>query len=134
MHETAGGMQAPPILSGWNGRRIASGAHSLSASASVTRNCGFVGMANNQDREAYRGKSMRPGLHTLADLPPVDTKRWVPKRKAALITAVETGLISPEDACRRYKLTMEEYTGWKVALKEFGPGGLKTTKRMKRQP
>lgn len=79
-------------------------------------------------------KKMRPQLPTLADLPSPNTKRWVPQRKAAVVAAVEARLISPEDACRRYKLTMEEYTAWKEALKKFGPGGLKTTKRMKNRP
>jgi hypothetical protein len=91
-------------------------------------------MAKKQNHEAYNGKGMQPRLRTLADLPPANTKRWVPQRKAAVVAAVEAGLISPEDACRRYRLTMEEFTAWKVALKEFGPGGLKTTNQMRKLP
>lgn len=87
-------------------------------------------MADKQDHR----KMAWPRPLRLADLPPANTKRWVPQRKAAIVAAVEDRLISPEDACRRYKLTIEEYTAWKEALEEFGPAGLKTTKQMKKRP
>ena len=49
---------------------------------------------------------------TLADLPPENTKRWVIRRKAEVVAAVRGGLISIEDACERYRLTMEEFLSW----------------------
>lgn len=74
-----------------------------------------------------------PQLRLLADLPPENTTRWVPARKAAVIAAVEAGLLTPEDANRRYNLTVEEYTAWKLALLEFGPAGLMITKQQKKR-
>jgi len=42
------------------------------------------------------------------DLPPPDTKRWVARRKAAIVNAVRSGEMNIEDACRYYKLSTEE--------------------------
>ena len=39
---------------------------------------------------------------TLDDLPPPNTQRWVARRKAEVVAAVRAGLLSLEDACRRY--------------------------------
>src|SRR5690349_10889651 len=43
------------------------------------------------------------------DLPPPNTRRWVVRRKAAVVTAVRTGRITLEEALQRYQLTEEEY-------------------------
>jgi hypothetical protein len=64
----------------------------------------------------------------MADLPPINTKRWVTRRKAAVVAAVDEGLISLEEACRRYALTKEEFQGWEHALGEFGLAGLRVTR------
>jgi hypothetical protein len=60
-------------------------------------------------------------------LPPANTKRWVSGRKAAVVAGVRSGLISLEDACKRYGLTEDEFNSWAVNLKNFGMAGLKTT-------
>ena len=39
---------------------------------------------------------------TLADLPPPSTKRWVIRRKAEVVAAVRGGLLSLDEACKRY--------------------------------
>ncbi|PTW51899.1 MULTISPECIES: DUF1153 domain-containing protein [Rhodovulum] len=62
-----------------------------------------------------------------ADLPPVDTRRWVASRKAAVVKAVAAGLISEEEALDRYTLSAEEFSSWKKAVREFGIAGLKVT-------
>ena len=46
--------------------------------------------------------------HRDFDLPPPDTKRWVTRRKAVIVNAVRTGVISLEEVCRRYELSVEE--------------------------
>lgn len=53
---------------------------------------------------------------TKADLPPANTKRWVLRRKAEVVAAVRGGLLTLDEACRRYRLTLEEYAAWKRAV------------------
>ena len=65
---------------------------------------------------------------TLADLPRPDTKRWVIRRKAEVVAAVRGGLLSLEEACERYTLTVEEYLGWQHAIEKHGLAGLRTTR------
>ncbi len=65
---------------------------------------------------------------TIADLPPKETKRWVIRRKAEVIAAVRGGLLSLEEACDRYMLTVEEYLSWQRSIDRHGLRGLKTTK------
>ena len=65
---------------------------------------------------------------TLGDLPPADTERWVIRRKAEVVAAVRGGLLSVEDACRRYRLTDEEFAGWQQAIDRHGMQGLRTTR------
>jgi Protein of unknown function (DUF1153) len=50
---------------------------------------------------------------TTADLPSTNIRRWTIFRKAEIITAVRGGLLSLEDACKRYSLTVEEFISWK---------------------
>jgi hypothetical protein len=61
-------------------------------------------------------------------LPPADTKRWVPRRKAAVVVAVRSGAISLEDACRLYHLTEEEFRGWNQGFEDHGVPGLRSTR------
>jgi hypothetical protein len=65
---------------------------------------------------------------TLADLPPPNTKRWVIRRKAEVVSAVRGGLLTLEEACARYTLTMEEFLGWQKAIDQFGMPGLRATR------
>ena len=61
-----------------------------------------------------------------AELPPVGT-RWVPRRKAQVVTAVRGGALSLDEACRRYALTVEEFLSWQRAIDKFGLDGLRAT-------
>jgi len=65
---------------------------------------------------------------TVADLPAPNTRRWVPRRKARVVAAVEGGLISEDEAFERYDITAEEYDCWKAAMSKFGMRGLCVTK------
>ena len=53
---------------------------------------------------------------TIADLPPPGTKRWVIRRKAEVVAAVGGGLLSLEQACSRYTLTVDEFLVWQHQL------------------
>jgi hypothetical protein len=59
--------------------------------------------------------------------------RWVPRRKAALVLAVRSGLITLSGACDRYMLTVDEFTDWEVSFDEEGLAGLQLKSRI-RQP
>jgi hypothetical protein len=65
---------------------------------------------------------------TLADLPLPDTKRWVIRRKAEVVTAVRGGLLSLEEACSRYALSSDEILSWEHCIDRFGIAGLRTTR------
>lgn len=64
----------------------------------------------------------------LNDLPPPDTKRWVVRRKAAVVAAVKTGAITLEEVCRRYNLSVEEFLSWQEMIDKHGVRGLRVTR------
>ena len=65
---------------------------------------------------------------TAANLPSITTKRWVIRRKAQVVNAVHKGVLSLEEACRRYLLTADEFAAWERAIDEHGLAGLRTTR------
>lgn len=65
---------------------------------------------------------------TRADLPPLDTRRWVARRKAMVVQAVTHGLIARDEALERYALTDEEFSHWENAVRSHGEAALRVTK------
>ncbi|MFM7028606.1 MAG: DUF1153 domain-containing protein [Chakrabartia sp.] len=65
---------------------------------------------------------------TLASLPAPTTRRWVIRRKAEVVAAVNGGLLSVEEVCERYGLTLEEFAGWQRAIDRSGMPGLRVTR------
>jgi hypothetical protein len=65
---------------------------------------------------------------TIADLPVPGTNRWVIRRKAQVVAAVCGGLLSLEEACSRYSLTVEEFLAWQYAIDRNGLAGLRATR------
>jgi len=63
-----------------------------------------------------------------ADLPPRDTSRWVVRRKAQVVAAVNGGLLTIAEACERYDLTLEEFASWQRAVEREGMPGLRATR------
>ena len=64
----------------------------------------------------------------MTNLPPADTRRWVVRRKAAVVAAVQSGKITIEEACRRYNLSEEEFRAWQRAFEAHGLPGLRATR------
>ena len=64
----------------------------------------------------------------MTSLPPADTRRWVVRRKAAVVAAVQGGKITLEEACRRYNLSEEEFRAWQRAFEAHGLPGLRATR------
>ncbi len=65
---------------------------------------------------------------TLVDLPPPNTRRWVIRRKAQVVAAVRGGLLTLDEACERYMLTIEEFLIWQHAIEHHGIPGLRATR------
>ena len=93
----------------------------------------------SRDSEPGASASPHPPVHTLSGdlpigtspmegLPPLTTKRWVVRRKAAVVAAVLSGKITLEEACRCYQLSEEEFRSWERAFETHGLAGLRTTR------
>ena len=65
---------------------------------------------------------------TRDDLPNPSTVRWVIRCKAEVVAGVRGGLISLEEACRHYDLSVEEYLSWQRLIDRHGVLGLRTTR------
>src|ERR1700739_4230239 len=98
----------------------------------------FAGQAIALRCESQINESLRPRVKyvigpdgsplTVADLPPPTTRRWVIRRKAEVVAAVRGGLLSLEEACSRYTLTVDEFLSWQVSIDQYGLPGLRTTR------
>jgi hypothetical protein len=71
---------------------------------------------------------------TLASLPPPDTTRWVVRRKAEVVAAVNGGLLTVDEVCERYNLSFEEFAGWQRAVDRAGMPGLRVTRIQQYRP
>jgi len=85
-------------------------------------------MTNTSNGSVTRVIGPTGGPLTEDDLPPPDTKRWVIRRKAEVVAAVRGGLITLEEACRRYSLSVEEFLSWQRAIDRNGLPGLRITR------
>ena len=66
-------------------------------------------------------------IMTRADLPRPDTRRWVASRKAAVVKAVESGLITHQDALEMWAISEGELEEWLSAVQVYGEAALKAT-------
>ena len=62
---------------------------------------------------------------TRETMPPPDTTRWVASRKAQVVTAVESGLMTIDEVMHRYSLSLEEFYSWQHAMDRAGVKGLR---------
>jgi hypothetical protein len=69
---------------------------------------------------------------TCDNLPPKNTRRWVPRRKAEVIAAVDGGLLTLTEACKRYAISHEEFSSWIQAYARHGLAGLRAGQLMDR--
>ncbi len=65
---------------------------------------------------------------TIDTLPPADTVRWVPRRKAQVVCAIRGGLISRQEACDRYGISDAELFSWEKLLDDHGLRALRVTR------
>jgi hypothetical protein len=58
---------------------------------------------------------------------PGPSVRWVASRKASLVRGVEAGLLSLEEACSRYSISVDEFLLWQDRLARHGARGLRAS-------
>ncbi len=80
-----------------------------------------VKIAKSRDKELER-------------LPPPTTDRWVTSRKAKVVAAVRSGLLTFHEACERYRLSEEEFHSWMNLLDRHGVRGLRATRMQEYRP
>ena len=68
---------------------------------------------------------------TMDDLPPPNIRRWIAQRKAQVVNAVQTGLLSLDEACERYGIPIDEFLSWQRLFDEHGLQGLRVTRLQK---
>lgn len=68
---------------------------------------------------------------TRADLPAPNTRRWVASRKACVVRAVQSGLLSRDEACDLYALSGEELESWMSTMAAHGQSALRVTRIQK---
>jgi hypothetical protein len=56
------------------------------------------------------------------------SRRWTVRRKAAVIEAVRGGWVPIEEACRLYKLSVDEFLAWERDIDRHGLHGLRSTR------
>ena len=61
-------------------------------------------------------------------LPPTNTVRWVASRKTMVLAAIDAGSLSIEEACLRYRLSVEEIASWLRLTELHGSDGLKISR------
>lgn len=54
------------------------------------------------------------------ELPAEDGHRWTLRRKAAVVAAVSAGELTIDEACHRYRMSLDEFGAWDRALRNFG--------------
>ena len=90
---------------------------------------GEVGLSASQvPRDQTLSRESQAETPLMASLPPPNTKRWVVRRKAAVVAAVHSGGITIEEACRVYQLSKEELLSWERAFEIHGLAGLRATR------
>lgn len=62
------------------------------------------------------------------ELPPPGITRWVIRRKAQVVAAVQSGALTLEEVCNRYSVSVEEFRAWQKSLQRHGIYGLRVTR------
>ena len=65
---------------------------------------------------------------------PTPGDRWTPRRKRAVIEALDAGQISMADVCERYTMTPEELNAWVKMFLRHGLYGLRGTRLQYYEP
>jgi hypothetical protein len=87
--------------------------------ATLLRLLGNVGLADDPNNaDAFGAMPELPSL----------SRRWTVRRKAAVVEAVRGGWVPIEEACRLYKLSVDEFLAWERDMDRHGIHGLRSTR------
>ncbi len=102
----------------------------MAAQKIVSRAINVIGVLNMSERPGRsRGVIGPTGQPLTAEsLPSENTVRWVISRKAEVVSAVRNGLIGMDEACERYRLSVEEFLNWEKLVSAHGLRGLRITR------
>ena len=89
---------------------------------------GQAGLPRGGVESGGRGYANDRAHALLSELPPPNTQRWVIRRKAVVVAAVRSGVLTLEEACERYKLSIEEFLSWQRLIDSHGMAGLRVTR------
>jgi Protein of unknown function (DUF1153) len=87
--------------------------------ATLLRLLGNVGSADDPNNADAFG--------SMPELPSL-SRRWTVRRKAAVVEAVRGGWVPIEEACRLYKLSVDEFLAWERDIDRHGIHGLRSTR------
>ena len=81
-------------------------------------------------KQAEKNVAVSTGNRHCAEvtLPPSNTVRWVASRKTMVLAAIDAGSLSIEEACLRYRLSIEEIASWSRLTELHGRDGLKISR------
>jgi len=65
---------------------------------------------------------------TIEALPLPGANHWTARRKAEVVVAVNGDLLTFDEACKRYELTIEELASWQRFFDRSGMPGLRSTR------
>src|SRR5262245_33218680 len=91
-----------------HGSRKAAGTMPFPSCSLRTQQPGNTQMGRHDTRATY---VIGPNgtVLTFSSLPSPKTRRWVARRKAEVVAAVCGGLLTLDEACERYAMTVEEF-------------------------
>jgi hypothetical protein len=62
------------------------------------------------------------------DLPPAGIQRWVIRRKAQVVAAVQSGRLTLDEVVNTYSISVEEFQAWQAMIERHGIYGLRSTR------
>jgi DNA-binding response OmpR family regulator len=74
-------------------------------------------------RPRHRGGETPKRASRVTAPPRTNENRWTFRQKATVVEAIRHGVLSIEEACERYRISLKELTAWEAAIDERGKRG-----------